>query len=985
MGVVYAAEDTHLGRRVAIKFLNASSDEHHFRARFLREARAISALSHPHIATIYDYGETPEGQPFIIMELVGGAPLSELLHGSGVTLVRAVEIIEGVAEALGAAHVRGIIHRDIKPSNIVLNERGEVKVLDFGLAKQLNEEHSHSGADPDARTLLSTRTQSGIVVGTPLYLSPEQATGASIDTRSDLFTLGALLYECITGRPAFSGSSVMEIGAQVIHVNPPPPSTINRRVPKELDRITLKALAKKPEARYQTADEMLSDLRAVRSTLSDSGESRTRRLATAASVVAHTSAYRTISDTLRRPRLSLGFFLIALTVAVLMTLGAWRWWRLSAHKPTVEAARWYEIGTNALRDGAYYQASKALEQAIKADDKYALAHARLAEAWSELDYSDRAKDELLRARSLMQDGSALSATDALYLDAITATVTRDFTRAVQSYSEIARLLPERPHVYVDLGRAYEKTDETKQAIGNYITATNRDPQYATAFVRLGILYGRQQDLASATNAFDKADAIYQALGNIEGRTEVLFQRGYLFNKIDKVAEAHAALEQALGMARTTGNQYQQINALLKLSNVAYTENNTAQAQQFADEAISLAQSGGMENLATRGLIDLGSVHLVRGDYDEAEKYFKQALGFAQRNRARHDEAGALLSLGSLRAQQNNPDEAIAYVQQALNFYQQGDYRQETSLCLTLLGRANRLKGDYAAALKAFEQQLQLAKRNGDRQQEALAHSGIGTVLAQQERYAEALAHFEERYNLSKSLGDQQSVGYSLLQLVNVLWPLGRYKEARARLDEVSEMAQQTSDASKILMAEINQRTADILLSERLYPDAINKSQQALAVSGRQNKNIIIEAKTVIGRAQAFSGAKREARANCEEAVAAAKSLGNPWLVSGAQLSLAQVLIESGDAQGALETALTAQATLTRAGQQDSAWQAWLVAARASQSLGDQTKAGDYATRAADALASLEKQLGVAAYTTYLARPDVQYFRKQLAAISAVSK
>ncbi|MBA2731592.1 MAG: serine/threonine protein kinase, partial [Acidobacteria bacterium] len=264
MGVVYAAEDTHLGRHVAIKFLSsATSDEHHFKARFLREARAVSHLTHPNIAMIYDYGETAEGYPFIVMEKVSGRPLSDLLNENDLTLPRAVEIIEDVADALTEAHEQGIVHRDIKPSNVFITERGQVKVLDFGLAKQMNEEH-RSQADPDARTLLHTHTRSDIVVGTPLYLSPEQAKGAPVDGRSDLFALGALLYECIAGKQAFSGSSVIEIGAQILHVDPPPPSAFNPHVPKELDRIALKALSKKPDARYQTAAAMIEDLRKVR-------------------------------------------------------------------------------------------------------------------------------------------------------------------------------------------------------------------------------------------------------------------------------------------------------------------------------------------------------------------------------------------------------------------------------------------------------------------------------------------------------------------------------------------------------------------------------------------------------------------------------------------------------------------------------------------------------------------------------------------------
>src|ERR671920_2415927 len=136
MGVVYVAEDTVLGRRVAIKIPHAGKDEKHYRARFLREARAVSKLRHPNIAAVHDFGETDEGQPFIVMELVGGQTLGDLLSGTGVSIARAVEVVRQVAEALSEAHRLGVVHRDVKPSNVVIDEEGTVKVLDFGLAKQ---------------------------------------------------------------------------------------------------------------------------------------------------------------------------------------------------------------------------------------------------------------------------------------------------------------------------------------------------------------------------------------------------------------------------------------------------------------------------------------------------------------------------------------------------------------------------------------------------------------------------------------------------------------------------------------------------------------------------------------------------------------------------------------------------------------------------------------------------------------------------------
>jgi eukaryotic-like serine/threonine-protein kinase len=296
MGVVYVAEDILLGRRVAIKTLNSKrgQGDQHFRARFLREARAVSALSHQHIANVYDYGETDEGQPYIVMELVEGQTLVDLMREEKLTIPRAIEIVKQVAEALSEAHLHGIVHRDIKPSNIAINERGVVKVLDFGLAKQVLASSS-VGAEAALSEAVHTQTREGIIIGTPMYLSPEQALGLEVDARSDLFSLGSVLYECIAGRPAFAGKSDIEICAEVIRDDPAPPSVFNPLITSELDRIVLKAIAKKPGMRHQTAVELANDLG------SSSSESRAptdvvRKRETAVSVTQdkHTQRVRSV-------------------------------------------------------------------------------------------------------------------------------------------------------------------------------------------------------------------------------------------------------------------------------------------------------------------------------------------------------------------------------------------------------------------------------------------------------------------------------------------------------------------------------------------------------------------------------------------------------------------------------------------------------------------------------------------------------------------
>ena len=976
MGIVYVAEDTVLGRRVAIKTLTAArnSNDNHFRGRFLREARSISKLSHPHIATIYDYGETGDGQPYIVMELIKGETLSHLMEREALTIPRVIEIVEQVAEALAEAHRHGIIHRDIKPSNIAINERGDVKVLDFGLAKEVGLDD----ADSVARGLMNTQTREGVIVGTPMYLSPEQAMGVEVDERSDLFSLGSVLYECITGRPAFGARNQGEILARVIRDDPPKPSRLNGNVPRELDRITLKALAKKPEERYQTGAEMISDLRTAHANLQKRGSEQTvTRLLSSVSNNHPSSALATLSDMLRRPRLSPLMVLLALAIIGLVVLGIVLWRRPKLHIPSAEAQKLYDTGTEALRNGSFFQASKALELAIRSDDQFALAHARLAEALIELDYVDKSKDEMLRVSELTPDRSALPSIDTLYLDAITSTVRRDFAKAVEHYGEIVRLLPDQPYVLVDLGRAYEKNEQTDKAMEQYLAATSRDPLYATAFLRLGVLYGRNGKQADALAALSKADDVYQAQGKNEGRTEVLFQRGALFDKIGKVAEARDQLQQALNIARTSPNLYQQIQALIQLSSVAVDAGEIPQAQEYAREAVDLARNNGLENLTAGGLIDLGIVYLAHGDYGGAEESFKQALDFAQRNKGRGNEARASVMLGSLRLQQRNADEAQRYAKQALNFYQQGSYRKETSQAFLILGRASRLNGDYDAAFKVFDQQLHLAEQMSDRSLIASTHGEIGAVLEQQERYPQALEHYQLRYDISESINDEKGKSNALTNRAGMLWRLGRYDEAASSLDQAIKIADKPNGGFKAVLAAIYQYQGEIYLSQQNFRDAIGKSQQALTAAGDQYPDVATRAKRVIGTAQFLSGAKRKGRLLCEESLEIATKTKDPRLISTSLLALAEAQLVNGDASTALTSALHAQEGFAHSGQTDSEWHAWLIAARAVHQAGDEAKASEYGFRASEALATLEQRWGADSYKGYLSRNDIRFYHEQL--------
>ena len=265
MGIVYKAEDVKLSRQVALKFLPV--DRHNDRVsteRFLREARTASALNHPNICTIYEVDDF-EGRQFIAMELLEGQTLEHAINNRPLSIGRMLDASIQIADALDAAHGQGILHRDIKPANIFITNRGQAKILDFGLAKAL----APSGPDPLA-TMAATRddgaltTRAGVALGTIAYMSPEQARGETLDVRTDLFSFGVVLYEMATGERSFLGVTTAVFYDAILNRDPQAPRELNANVPEELERIIGKALEKNRSTRYQTAAELRADLEALK-------------------------------------------------------------------------------------------------------------------------------------------------------------------------------------------------------------------------------------------------------------------------------------------------------------------------------------------------------------------------------------------------------------------------------------------------------------------------------------------------------------------------------------------------------------------------------------------------------------------------------------------------------------------------------------------------------------------------------------------------
>jgi tetratricopeptide (TPR) repeat protein/predicted Ser/Thr protein kinase len=953
MGSVYLARDLALERDVAIKFISAEkAADASAQQRLIREAKAAAALDHPNICAVHEVIVEPDGRAAIVMQYCEGETLAETLRRGPLDVRLAISIVTDVARALAVAHKRGIIHRDIKPQNIIITPDKQAKLLDFGVAR-----HHQIMTDSQEAETTADVTAPGIIIGTPAYMSPEQAQQLPLDGRSDLFSLGAVLYECLTGKRPFTGRSSLDVLGSVVHQQPADPSTVCQGLTEQHDEVVCRLLAKHPDDRFKSADELLGALRV----LSPDTSRTTRR-----DSIVMGSRSRKHGIFGRREYAFAGLAVLIVIAAA----GIWRW-RLPAEAPNPQSAEWYRRGTDAIRSGSPHSARLALNEAIGAAPEWAPPYIRLAEAETELDDVESAQQTLLKVSSLVPTESRLSFDERMRLTAVRALMLRDPDAALSAYRRLADSRPNDPGVWLDLGRARDSFAMSVDARTSYDQAVKVDAQYAPGHLRRGTILAFEGQRDQALAAFAEAERLYRASANVEGEVETLIQRGRFLNGAGELRTARRELERAKDLADKLASRAQHIRAQLTLSTVTASEGKWQEAAEMAAAAVDLALREHLETVAADGLVDLATVLFLQRKMSEADAQLVRAIELGEKRRAQRVVARATLQRAAIMADNDRPAEALATADGPLRYFQANRYRRYEVTALSVMARAHEALGQYAEARALAEQALRTSTEIKDEAQIGEALENLAGQSNAMGALPEALDYRARGEEIHRRQNDLARLPYDLTNRADLLIRVGRHGEAALLLDEIDVGAAKRLDAYMARGRRVKVlRAVSAAIQHRF--NGVRAMRDLLPASADQQPDANTQlAAAVVRYTDALSRGPRIAPpADSQPSGALSSAFGRElryWDLAGR--------LARNDARGALngaeETLAGKEATVSY----EFEWRIAAIGAAAARAVKDTERERVFKERASRALERLRKEWK-SDVTSYEGRPDLVELRRK---------
>ena len=1031
MGEVFQATDMELDRLVALKVIRPDlASKPQTLKRFKQELILARQITHRNVIRIFDMGQAGSIR-FITMEYVEGQDLKTFLSKKGSLPVNTtVGIIQQICLALEAAHQEGVVHRDLKPQNIMVDTQDRVVVMDFGLARSVQ---------------LDGMTQTGAVLGTPEYMSPEQVKGDEADARSDIFALGIIFYHLLTGKVPYQANTPMATMYKRTKERATPPISLNREVPAFLNDVVLKCLEPSAQRRYQSTREILHDLEAWRGGASRSTVApvvqRLRRLPLSgkwlaaglaavvlalaglavvlrpSSVPTPTAAVPTetvslailpfrnssgdtsldwlgpgLADMLRTdigqsahlrivspdrlhqilqdlrisPDTSIdpamlrriadfsnagnivwGKYLkigdqiridatiedfkrqrsipvkteapseeqllgavekLAQEVQENLALSAEQIQELQAasfslSSESVQALRYYSEGLELSRQGNNLEAVKRFEASVEEDPDFALAYSKLGQAYASLGYGREAEQFSRQAVELSHD---LPPQEKYLIMADSALIENDFDKGIESYEQLAAVLPADPEVNYNLAALYEASSSLDQAGQLYAKVLEADPKNVSALLargRVAIKSGKTEDSLDYLN---RGLSLAVQLDNKEAKANILQAIGIAYKLLGRPEDALRNYQESLAIKREIGDRGGMAVSLSEIAQIQEYLGDPVAAREGYLEAIRIQEDINDQSNKSISLINLADLMHATGELDEALRLTKEALQILAELADDENQARCLNSIGSLYVIKGQYDDAVIYYERALQLREKLKAPSDIADTLHNLAEVSAKKGRYKLALDHYLRAVDLRREAGDQRGVARESYGMGTLFADQGRYGAALSAMDDATRQLQELQDRTDLYAEVLAgRGHALVQVGMGDTAKPILDEALTLARELEN-NAVAASALNSQghvhfyRGDLEAAGELYSQALETARNS------EDPHLILGSRINAARILLDSGRHQEALTSLEELAGEARTLGLRALAVESSVYRAEALLRNAKPEAArqlLETVL----------------------------------------------------------------------------------